>query len=221
MLKSTKDIIEDAKWWVLNLQFGSEYVPIVFRLIPWTEFRRINHAKVHNTIPKEELWTHIFTTYVDLGRIVGYDAIDELPAGIVMTTGEVIYELSNSHALPNEDGQINLYSFTRKLDYFRYMSSITIDKQMMRIICSVYKAYTFEMLEKFDFNRIMELFVAAEKHLLDIGVLNAPISFMPVRKEEVKEEIKPEPQHTPRLTEAEQMMLVAKRKAEQDKMLRR
>ena len=74
-----------------------------------------------------------------------------------------------------------------------------------------------------DFNEILELFVAAESHLLNIGVLQQHLSFSPVsgNGETAEEEALPkankqESQGQVKLTAAEKQMLIA-RQAQEEK----
>jgi hypothetical protein len=64
----------------------------------------------------------------------------------------------------------------------------------MMTICAVFKGYTFEKLGELSFDKILQLFAAAERHLLNIGAIAEPLSFGRIGEEEEQEETKkPEP----------------------------
>lgn len=50
-------------------------------------------------------------------------------------------------------------------------------KYMKRKICSVFSAYTFEMCDKLDYPKLVEIFVEAEQILLENGIIEQPAQF--------------------------------------------
>lgn len=210
------DVIKSKNLYLIQYEIEGDIIPVIFKLIPWKEFKRIFHAKEYGTIPEEELWTLIFRLYTVLGNSLSDDEVDDLLAGVVMTTGKVIFNMSNSFGMPSRENGVELDRFMNKLNYARSISKVSIEKQMFALICSVYKGYTFQELEEMDFNEILELFVAAENHLLNIGVLSEPLSFSPVGQEtEENKEKKEKPKQEIRLTAAEKQMLIAKQAQEE------
>lgn len=223
MSLSNADVIKSKKLYLIKYDLEDGEIYVIFKLIPWKEFKRVFHAKETDVIPENELWNLIFKLYTVIGEALTEEDILELPAGVVITTAKVIFQMSNSFGMPSRENGIELDKFINKLNYARMMSKVSIEKQLFALICSVYKGYTFSSLEEMDFNEILELFVAAENHLLNIGVLQQHLSFSPVGSngETIQEQPAPkmdkqENQGQVKLTNAEKQMLIA-RQAQEEK----
>lgn len=222
MSLSNAEVIKSKKLYLLKYEIEDSEIYVIFKLIPWKEFKRVFHAKETDVIPENELWNLIFKLYTVIGEALTEEDILELPAGVVITTAKVIFEMSNSFGMLSKSSGLELNKFLNKLNYARAMSKVSIEKQLFALICSVYKGYTFSSLEEMDFNEILELFVAAENHLLNIGVLQQHLSFSPVdaRGEALEEQTssktgKEENQKQIKLTSAEKQMLMAKQAQEE------
>lgn len=148
-----------------------------FTKIPWAEYRRIRHAQKILSIPEPELEMQIFRDYVVPKGKYSLDDIRRMPAGVISSVVSVIMELSDSSTFPGSNGEIPLEDLTLRVNAQRYMVATQLDLQMMTTICAVFKGYTFESLGKLSFDKIIQLFAAAERHLLNIGAIGEPLEF--------------------------------------------
>lgn len=88
---------------------------------------------------------------------------DEIPAGVVESLSKLIIFLSGLDE--------NTVEYTRGL-YNTYRSQAMVPLAFMRrIICSVFGGYTYKDLEELDYQEICEIFVQAERLMIDDGVL--------------------------------------------------
>jgi hypothetical protein len=112
---------------------------------------------------------------------------EDIPAGIVESTARLILLLSGL----NE----NAVEYTKGL-YQTYRSQATMPLVFMkRVICSAFGAYTFEYLDGLDYQTICEVFVQAERLMLDGGIL-----------EEEYELLRPEEQPRKKMANADEFV---------------
>lgn len=167
---------KDIPLYVVDLPYGlnsthTEY----FTRIPWGEYKRIRYAERFNSLSNYELKVKIFRDYtLRTPKWTDFE-IDYLPAGIVDTISNLIMYISDSGIIPDSNGNINIQGFTQRLNMYRALSMTNVEYQMYTIICVVFKAYTFESLDKLPFDRIASLFASAEKYLLENGILKSPL----------------------------------------------
>jgi hypothetical protein len=86
--------------------------------------------------------------------------------------------------------------FTARLNMYRAISGSNVEYQMYTMICIVFRAYTFEMLDKLPFDRIASLFASAERYLIENGLIKAPLEVIDPSQED-----KPEPKRSTNRTE--------------------
>jgi len=114
---------------------------------------------------------------VILEQIFGECVVDEnlayhehdIPAGIVDSVGRGILYLSGI----TED----VITYTQNLfNTYRHQVN-TMIPSMERTICSVFGGYTFSNVNELDYQEMCEVFIQAEKALLDGGVIEEPYKF--------------------------------------------
>lgn len=164
-----------------------------FTKIPWAEFRRIKHAEQYLSIPVSDLEVEVFKKYIVPEGKYSKKEIMMLPAGIVSTVVSVIMELSDSSTFP-VNGEVPIEDFELRIGAQRMNVALQLELQIMTTICAVFKGYTFEKLGRLSFDKILQLFAAAERHLLNIGAIAEPLSFFRLGEEDqedkAQEEIK-------------------------------
>lgn len=199
---------KDIPLYVIDIPYGwnnihTEY----FTRIPWGEYKRIRFAERVQSIPSYELKVKIFRDYTV--RTPGWTekGINSLPAGVVETVADLIMYVSDSGIIPDSQGKINIPAFTTRLNMYRSIASTNVEYQMYTVICLVFRAYTYEMLDKLPFDRIASLFASAERYLLENQILKAPLQIYDPN------EIKKEAEDAPKLK------AVPKKQTEEGSML--
>lgn len=167
---------KDIPLYVVDIPYGvnrthTEY----FTRIPWGEYKRIRFAERVQSLSPYDLKIKIFRDYTVRDPKWTDKEIDILPAGIVETVADLIMYVSDSGIIPDREGNINIPAFTTRLNMYRAISSTNVEYQMYTVICLVFRAYTFEMLDKLPFDRIASLFASAERYLLENGILKQPL----------------------------------------------
>lgn len=165
-----------------------------FTKIPWAEYRRIRHAQQILSIPETDLEMQIFRDYVVPAGKYTISQIERLPAGVVSTVVSIIMELSDSSTFPGSTGEIPLEDLTLRVNAQRFGVATQLDLQMMTTICAVFKGYTFEALGKLSFDKIIQLFAAAERHLINVGAISQPLEFGRLSDMEEDEDKPPMPE---------------------------
>jgi hypothetical protein len=172
------DIFEhkDIPLYVIDIPYNlSDRLTIYYTRIPWGEYKRIRFAERAQSIPPWDLKMKIFRDYTV--RDPGWTdvEIDLLPAGVVDTIADLIMYVSDSGIIPDKNGRIDIPAFTFRLNMYRSIARTNVEYQMYTVICLVFKAYTFEMLDKLPFDKISSLFASAERYLLENGMLKQPL----------------------------------------------
>jgi len=167
---------KDIPLYVVDIPYGyrlthTEY----FTRIPWGEYKRIRFAERIQSIPDYELKIKIFRDYTVRTPKWTEAQINVLPAGIIDTVANLILYVSDSGIIPDSEGRIDIPGFVNRLDMYRAIAQTNVEYQMYTVICLVFKAYTFEMLDKLPFDRISALFASAERYLLENGILKEPL----------------------------------------------
>lgn len=167
---------KDIPLYMIDIPYGyrlthTEY----FTRIPWGEYKRIRFAERIQSIPDYELKIKIFRDYTVRTPKWTEAQINVLPAGIIDTVANLILYVSDSGIIPDSEGKIDIAGFVGRLDMYRAIAQTNVEYQMYTVICLVFKAYTFEMLDKLPFDRISALFASAERYLLENGILKEPL----------------------------------------------
>jgi hypothetical protein len=176
---------KDIPLYVVDLPYGFNRVHReYFTRIPWGHYKRIRYAEKVQSLSSYALKIKIFRDYTvcDLPR--SDEQIEILPAGIVDTVSNLIMYVSDSGIIPDENGNINIPGFNARINLYRGLAQTNVEYQMYTVICLVFKAYTFEMLDKLSFDRISSLFASAEKYLLENGVIKTPLQIYDPRTAE-------------------------------------
>lgn len=178
---------KDIPLYVVDLPYGFNQVHReYFTRIPWGEYKRIRFAERFNSISNFELKIKIFRDYTVRSPKWKDEELEILPAGIVDTISNLIMYVSDSGIIPDSEGNIDIEGFNYRLSMYRGIASTNVEYQMYTVICIVFRAYTFEMLDKLPFDRIASLFASAERYLLENGILKQPLQVY--RPEEPKKE---------------------------------
>jgi hypothetical protein len=176
---------KDIPLYVVDLPYGLNRVHReYFTRIPWGHYKRIRYAEKVQSLSSYSLKIKIFRDYTvsDIPR--SDEQIEILPAGIVDTVSNLIMYVSDSGIIPDENGNINIPGFNARINLYRSLAQTNVEYQMYTVICLVFKAYTFEMLDKLPFDRISSLFASAEKYLLENGVIKAALQIYDPRTTE-------------------------------------
>lgn len=183
---------KDIPLYVVELPYGlSQIHREYFTRIPWGEYKRIRYAERFNSLSNYDLKLKIFRDYTVRNIKWTEYEIELLPAGIVDTISNLIMYVSDSGIIPDSEGNINIRGFTNRLNLYRAIATTNVEFQMYTVICLVFKAYTFEMLDKLPFDRIASLFASAEKYLLENNILKHPLQIFDPKELEAKEKQKP------------------------------
>lgn len=158
-----------------------------FTRIPWGEYKRIRFAERVQSISPHDLKVSIFRDYTVRYPKWTESAINVLPAGIVDTVADLIMYVSDSGIIPDTNGNMDVPGFTTRLNMYRAISGSNVEYQMYTMICIVFRAYTFEMLDKLPFDRIASLFASAERYLIENGLIKGPLEVIdPNAQPEIK-----------------------------------
>jgi len=190
------DIFEhkDIPLYVIDIPYNlSSKLTVFYTRIPWGEYKRIRFAERAQSIAPWDLKMKIFRDYTV--RDPGWTdmEIDLLPAGVVDTIADLIMYVSDSGIIPDKDGRINIPAFTYRLNMYRSIARTNVEYQMYTVICLVFKAYTFEMLDKLSFDKISSLFASAERYLLENGMLKQPLEIYNPEDQIPEEDSAPKP----------------------------
>ena len=199
---------KDIPLYVIDIPYGwnsihTEY----FTRIPWGEYKRIRFAERVQSIPSYELKVKIFRDYTVRTPSWTEKAINSLPAGVVETVADLIMYVSDSGIIPDSQGKINIPAFTTRLNMYRSIASTNVEYQMYTVICLVFRAYTYEMLDKLPFDRIASLFASAERYLLENQILKAPLQIYDPNEIKKETEDAPKPKPAPKKQTEEGSML--------------
>jgi hypothetical protein len=176
---------KDIPLYVVDLPYGLNRVHReYFTRIPWGHYKRIRYAEKVQSLSSYSLKIKIFRDYTVSDVPRSDEQIEILPAGIVDTVSNLIMYVSDSGIIPDENGNINIPGFNARINLYRSLAQTNVEYQMYTVICLVFKAYTFEMLDKLPFDRISSLFASAEKYLLENGVIKAALQIYDPRTTE-------------------------------------
>jgi hypothetical protein len=182
---------KDIPLYVIDIPYNlSSKLTVFYTRIPWGEYKRIRFAERVQSIPPWDLKMKIFRDYTLRDPSWTDMEIDLLPAGVVDTISDLIMYVSDSGIIPDKNGRIDIGSFTYRLNMYRSIARTNVEYQMYTVICLVFKAYTFEMLDKLPFDKISSLFASAERYLLENGMLKQPLEiYNPEDQEEMNKEV--------------------------------
>ena len=103
---------------------------------------------------------------------------NDIPAGIPETISNLILFLSGQGKESQEYTQLLFDSYRSQRD--------SNDMYMKRAICQVFSSYTFDMLDKINYQKLVNIFIQAEKVLLDRGIIEQEHSFTSPEEEKPK-----------------------------------
>jgi hypothetical protein len=128
------------------------------------------------------IWEHIFQ-HVVVDRYLA-DSDGSIPAGIPETIGRLVLSLSGITEYSKE--------YTEELfKAYREQQDETLI-YMKRTICQVFMGYTFESLDATDYQSLVNIFIQAEKVLLDRGIIEKVHSFIEPEKTKMGNTIRQE-----------------------------
>lgn len=162
----------DQPVYTVFIPVGSFMHQEFFTLIPWREFRRIKHMEQYMSIDPEQIEEEVFKKYILPRNKYSDLSIENLNAGIVTTVSKIILQLSDSNTYDENP----IEKITYDLNVKRHYARAQVDLQILSTICSVFKSYTFEDLEKLSFDKILQLFACAEHYLLQTGQIVEPFN---------------------------------------------
>lgn len=169
---------KDIPVYVIDVPYGAgEIHREFFTSMPWGDFKRITFSKEFGSLTEREMEDEIFLNYTLRKVKYSRDDLAQMPAGIITTVAQAIASLSRGEILPDSSGKIDVVAFENRLNVHRMQSMSSLEQQMYTIICSVFKAYTFEALNKLPYQQLLGLFANAEHHLLTINAIKEPLSF--------------------------------------------
>jgi hypothetical protein len=126
------------------------------------------------------IFDHIFKNCVEDKYLADFD--ENLPAGIPETIAKLVLFLSGVDK-NSKDYTEELFSLYREQSESKAM-------YMQRFICSVFPAYTFNKVEKLNYQELVNVFIQAEKLLLDRGIIEREHDFL--SEEEMKKQQGPQ-----------------------------
>lgn len=177
-------IREKIPLYVVEIPLLDQVFVEYFTRIPWGEYRRIRHSLQYKSIPNEELEMQIFKEYIVPRDKYLLSEIEMLPAGVISVVAECIMTLSDSGTFPNEEGDIDVDGLTLRLNGQRYNVATNVELQIFTTICAVFHGYNFETLSDLPWDKILQLFACAERHLLNIGAIGEGMTFDRIGTEE-------------------------------------
>jgi hypothetical protein len=102
----------------------------------------------------------------------------DIPAGIPETIGRLVVFLSglDEHSIP----------YTEELFKAFRAQNDTTNTYMKRTVCQVFPGYTFENLDLLNYQQLVQVFIQAEKVLLDRGIIQKEHDFQAPEKAKPK-----------------------------------
>jgi len=159
--KGIIDIVQELDGRGIFVVVFSDELEIPFRLPPVREARRYAFLlqSVSSELSQAEIYYRIFKRCCCDQSIFEHN----FPAGIGETTAKLIMWLSGYGDEPIRYTQELMNEHRGHVEKFH--------QTMKRTICSIFKSYTFEDLEQLDYPTLVEVFVQAEKVLLEAGII--------------------------------------------------
>lgn len=143
----------------------SEHETIPWRPLTIGEFLDIQTRFSHGAYPHAALEDEVFKRCVLSPILV--ENIGKLPAGTVSAVAQAI--LAHS-------GPVALQDIENRLEFCRHEASAVVH-DMMALITQAFPAYTPEQVYALEYDTFMLRLAQAERKLMQIGVLQKPISF--------------------------------------------
>lgn len=103
---------------------------------------------------------------------------NDIPAGIPQTISNLILFLSGQGKESQNYTELLFESYRAQRD--------SNDMYMKRVICQVFTSYTFDMLDEINYQKLVNIFIQAEKVLLDRGIIEKEHSFTSPEEEKPK-----------------------------------
>lgn len=146
----------------------SDGIEVVFRLPP---VRKAEQYALLLTIAddysfKVIIYEHIFKNFIEDSSL---RENPDIHAGIVETIAKLILYLSGVGD--------NSIEYTGELFAAFRKDTSKVLLFMQRTICSTFSGYTFEMLDKMNYQRLVNIFIQAEQVLLDRGIIETVHQF--------------------------------------------
>lgn len=128
--------------------------------------RRLQHYSASLALAQDIFSAHMIWEQIFRECVVDEDLAfhrEDIPAGVIESIGRLILFLSGADE--------NAVEYTQGLyEVYRPQTMIPLTF-MKRTICSAFGAYTFEALDNLDYQTVCELFIQAERLMLDGGIL--------------------------------------------------
>jgi len=120
-----------------------------------------------NPVLERIIYDFIFSSYAEDKFIADLD--ENLPAGVPETIAKTILFLSGVGEGSKE--------YTQELfGIYREQANLT-HQYMKRFICSAFSGYTFKDLEELNYQELVNIFIEAEKLLIDRGIIDKEHDF--------------------------------------------
>jgi len=140
---------------------GDLEVPFVLPSIREARRYQFLLEKITDSFSQSIIYEQIFTSCCLDKELLKAD----IPAGISESTARLVMWLSGFGEEPVEYLQAQFEANRVNT------SDTSIVWAMKRTICSAFKAYTFADLDELDYSTLVEIFIQAEKVLLDAGII--------------------------------------------------
>jgi len=153
-------------------------IEIIFRLPSIHEAAKYSHLlSLADTEPLQNIvHEHIFRSVVTDDHLANHNT--DMPAGIPSTIARLVLFLSGADE--------NNPEYTRELiNLYRGEASNT-EIYIKRTICQVFPGYTFDSLDEINFQSLINIFIQAEKVLLDRGIIEKEHNFDSPKKAKPK-----------------------------------
>jgi hypothetical protein len=146
-----------------------EGIEIVFRLPP---VRVVSQYTTLLSLATDEslrsvIYEHIFRNAV-VDDTLAYSN-NLLPAGVPETISKLIFFLSGVDENSEEYTELLFKTYRSQLD-----SPVNL---MQRWICHIFNGYTFEALEELNYQKLVGIFIQAEKVAIDRGIMDSMFEF--------------------------------------------
>ena len=148
---------------------GFDGIDIVFRLpsIKVSQQYAFLLQSCETMVEKIEIYEALFRFVVEDEWLVSHGG--EIPAGIPETIGRLVLMLSGL-------GEDNVEYTEQLFELYRKQVDSTL-MYMKRFICQAFPGYTFDTLDSLNYQKIVNIFIQAEKVLLDRGIIEVKHDF--------------------------------------------
>jgi len=144
---------------------------IVFRLPPVRTAQQYTYLldACENDGERNSIFESIFRETVEDDWITKSTGGGLIPAGVPETIARLVLLLSGCNS------NTNAYTSELFKNYRKQVDSTLC--YMQRVVCSAFSGYTFEILEKLNYQKLVYIFIQAEKLLLEQGIITVEHNF--------------------------------------------